>query len=104
MLEGLGLLKLHEEPAIVFFFFFSVVLLPDSDLRYGGEKIRVTTKRDYGSDNRSSRAASTKFGEIIVMYPFARRTTEEKLLVKNLGTDKPEINISQHITVKDKCY
>jgi len=40
----------------------------------------------------------------LVIHPFARRTTEEKLLVKNLGPDKPEINISQQITVKDKCY
>ena len=30
--------------------------------------------------------------------------TEEKLLVKNLGPDKPEIKISQQITVKDQCY
>jgi len=40
----------------------------------------------------------------LFMYPFARWTTEEKLLVKNLGPDKPEINISQQIKVKDKCY
>jgi len=40
----------------------------------------------------------------LLMHPFARHTTEEKLLVKNLGSNKPEINISQQITVKDQCY
>ena len=55
MREGLGLLKLHEEPAIVFF----VLRLPDSVLHYGGEK---NTCYDDGGDNRSSRADSTNFG------------------------------------------
>lgn len=40
----------------------------------------------------------------LLMYPFARRTTEEKLLVKELGPDKPEINISQQTKEKDKLY
>ena len=57
---------------------------------------------DDGGDNWSTRAASTKFGEIIINAPFCE--TEEKLLVKELGPDKPEINISQQIKVKDKCY
>lgn len=40
----------------------------------------------------------------LLMYPFARRTTEEKLLVKELGPDKPEMNISQQTKEKDKLY
>lgn len=37
-------------------------------------------------------------------YPFERRTFAEKLLVKQLGPDKPEVKISQPAKEKEKTY
>ncbi|XP_041842179.1 uncharacterized protein LOC121640469 [Melanotaenia boesemani] len=38
------------------------------------------------------------------MYPFARRTMEEKVQVKELGPDKPDLVISQQTKEKSKVY
>uniref|UniRef100_A0A1A8J1L4 Si:ch211-240b21.2 n=1 Tax=Nothobranchius kuhntae TaxID=321403 RepID=A0A1A8J1L4_NOTKU len=37
-------------------------------------------------------------------YPFKRRTMEEKILVKELGPHRPEINLQQRSTEKVKAY
>ena len=38
------------------------------------------------------------------MNPFERRTFAEKLQVKELGAEKPEVNISQQAREKDRAY
>ncbi|KAG1924938.1 zinc finger MYM-type protein [Pimephales promelas] len=38
------------------------------------------------------------------LYPFERRTLAEKLVVKELGPDKPDVNISQQAREKEKTY
>jgi hypothetical protein len=38
------------------------------------------------------------------LYPFERRTLAEKLVVKELGPDKPDVNITQQAREKEKTY
>ena len=38
------------------------------------------------------------------LYPFERRTLAEKLIVKELGPDKPEVQITQQAREKEKTY
>ena len=38
------------------------------------------------------------------LYPFERRTLAEKLIVKELGPDKPEVQITQQAQEKEKTY
>ncbi len=40
----------------------------------------------------------------LLLNPFERRTLAEKLQVKELRPDKPELNITQQAREKDKSY
>ena len=78
MCEGLGLLKLHEEPAIVFFRSATPRLCPT--LRRG-KKICATTMAVTTGVQEQLPPNSVK---PLLIYPFARQKTEEKLLLKEL--------------------
>ncbi|XP_070404475.1 uncharacterized protein [Nothobranchius furzeri] len=57
-----------------------------------------TTSMDTGSQQPLNSVRS------LLQYPFKRRTMVEKLNVKELGPDQPEVKISQQDKEKDKAW
>ena len=74
-------------------------IAPAADFRLKKGLCRAVNQRDDGELHERG-AASTEFGEILI-YPFARRTVEEKIRIKELGPDKPDFMINQQTKEKN---
>lgn len=57
------------------------------------------TSEEYGEEQLPPNSVRS-----LLIYPFTRRPMEEKILVKELGPDKPDLVINQQTKEKSKVY